>query len=81
MLIFEKELLCTLLTIFFFTFYFSPAKLRIFYGKFAAFASKEIENESTESDYVVVNEALLGVEKPELKYEDKYLDDEDLYPL
>jgi hypothetical protein len=74
MFIFEKEVLCSLLTIFFLTFYFSPAKLRNFYVKFALFASKEqmmeIENESSDSE----NVALLGEEKPESKYEDKYLE-------
>jgi hypothetical protein len=72
MLFFDKETLCTLLTIFFLTFYFSPTKLREFYGKFALFASKEqimeIVNESSDSDNVVV-------EKSEPKYEDKYLED------
>ena len=70
MFIFEKEVLCSLLTIFFLTYYLSPAKLRDFYNKVASFASEEIENESTESDDVVVD-----VKKPELKYEDKYLED------
>ena len=73
MFIFEKEVLCSLLTIFFLTFYFSPAKLRRFYSKFAAFASDkkfmEIEDESNDSENVDV-----VVEKPEMKYEDKYLE-------
>ena len=69
MLFFDKETLCTLLTIIFLTYYFSPEKLRQFYGKFALAASKEeIEDE-------INNVALLGEENPTLKYEDKYLED------
>jgi len=75
MLIFDKETLCTLLTIFFFIFYFSPEKLRHFYEKFALVASKlEIEDETNNSYDVDINAALLGEEEPEPKYEDKYLE-------
>ena len=74
MFIFEKEVLCSLLTIFFLTYYFSPPKLREFYIKFALFASEKkimtIENESSDSENIVV-----VVEKPELNYEYKYLED------
>lgn len=81
MLFFDKETLCTLLTIFFLTFYFSPEKLKKFYGKFALIASKEkimeLEDETNSCDIafdVDINVALLGEEKPEPKYEDKYLE-------
>ena len=72
MLFFDKETLCTLLTIFFLTYYFSPKKLRHFYEKFALVASKEeIEDETNNSYDVDINAALLGEES---KYEYKYLE-------
>jgi hypothetical protein len=75
MLFFDKETLCTLLTIFFLTYYFSPEKLKQFYAKFALAASKlEIEDETNNSYDVDINAALLGEEEPESKYEYKYLE-------
>lgn len=72
MLFFDKETLCTLLTIFFLTYYFSPEKLRQFYYKFALVASKEEIDNSHDVD---INVALLGEEpEPEPKYTDKYLE-------
>jgi len=74
MLFFDKETLCTLLTIFFLTYYFSPEKLKQFYAKFALVASKE---EINNSENVDINVALLEEEsesEPEAKYEDKYLE-------
>ena len=74
MLFFDKETLCTLLTIFFLTYYFSPEKLRQFYYKFALVASKEEIDNSRDVD---INVALLGEEpepEPEPKYTDKYLE-------
>ena len=69
MMFFDKETLFTLLTIIFLTYYFSPEKLRQFYGKFALAASKEVIEDE------INNVALLGEENPTLKYEDKYLED------
>lgn len=76
MLFFDKETLCTLLTIFFLTYYFSPEKLKQFYAKFALISAskEEIEDETNNSYDVDINVALLGEEEPESKYESKYLE-------
>jgi hypothetical protein len=75
MLFFEKETLCTLLAIFFLTYYFSSEKRKQLYNRFGVFASRpflEFGNEDNLFGEELEEEL---EEKLEEKYEDKYLED------